>query len=86
MNYDDLDDLPTAYTWFEEGENQPVSYDGEFLWKTRDDAYEMMKEYMKDEGLTDISEYQLREVAVTRVQDAESFMGFSDSAEKTLEP
>lgn len=74
----DLDDLPQSYAWFEDGE--PVLYDDSLMWNTPDDAYDAMQEYMKENGVVDISDYRLLEVTVTGTMDAEEFMGFTDSS------
>lgn len=41
---------------------------------------------MKENGVTDLSEYKIYELELTGTQDAEKFMGFGSSVEQELEP
>lgn len=80
-----LEDLPTAYAWFNKTIGKPVSskcVDGEenYLWSTEEDAYQFMKNYMMAHGITDLNQYRLYELKVSGAKDGEAVMGYSEAA------
>lgn len=81
----DLEDLPTAYAWYNKIKEEPVSGqcvtgDENYLWNTEEDAYNFMKEHMMAHGITDLDNYRLYELKVSGVRNGEAVMGFSEAS------
>lgn len=77
------------YAWFKEGDTHPVtSYNLngrlDFLWKSEEDAHGFMEEYIKNQGVTDLSQYRLYEIKVSGVKNGETVMDFT-TANQLLE-
>lgn len=53
-----------------------------FLLDSKDDATQFMQEYMKQYGLTDISQFELFELEVPRKGDAEEILGLIETKQE----